>query len=101
MKEKEVKNKKGQQKEKMFDVKVNKKALEKFMARFFWYAIAFISVLSFVLFIMSAINLYEAFTEIWETLYNAWVLVRTPLFTNVLCVAWFWIVYVFIRSIRE
>ena len=101
MKEKEVKKQKEQQKEKMFDVKVNKKALEKFMARFFWYAVAIISVLSFVLFIMSAINLYETFAEIAETLYNAWALVRTPLFTNILCVAWFWIVYVFIKSIRE
>lgn len=102
MKEKEIKQKNEQQKkERMFDIKINKQAMEKFMARFFWYFIAAMSVLAIVLFVMSTVTLYNTFAEVWEPIYNAWVMIRTPLITNILCLAWLWIVYVFIKLIRE
>lgn len=99
MKEKEV-NKK-QQKEKMFDIKVNKKELEKFMAKFFWYTIAFLTLLSVALFCWSVVALYGTISEIRDAVYNAWVMIRVPLAANILSIAWFWIVYMFIKIIRS
>ena len=98
MKEKEA-NKK--QKTKVFDIKVNKEELEKFMARFFWYTLAFLTLLAVALFCWSAVTLYSTIGEVWSVIYNTWVMVRVPLVSNILCIAWFWIVYVFIKLIRD
>ena len=88
-------------KEKMFDIKVNRKALDKFMARFFWYAVASITALATVLLITSIRSFCIAWKSVAESLYLAWMVLETPFITSVLCLAWFVLVYLFFHLIRE
>lgn len=98
---KDIKKEPKKEREKVFNVKVNKKALEKFMAKLFWCTLAIITLVSAFLFIMSISSLYSAWMEVSESLYNAWVAIRTPLVTSVLCVAWFGMMFLFIKLIKE
>ena len=97
MKTKETKN----VREKVFNVKVNKKALEKLMARLFWLTLACITVAAVTLFITSIVNMCNAWNDVVEIFYEAWMAIRTPFITSVLCVAWVGMMVVFIKLIKE
>lgn len=88
-------------KEKILNVKVNKKALEKFMARLFWATLILITFTAFILFITSLSDLYNVWQEVEESLYQAWMLIRRPFVTSLICVAWIGMFVLFIRLVRE
>lgn len=101
MEDNKVKKEPKKEREKVFNVKVNKEALEKFMAKLFWFTLAIITLISVFLFIVSVSSLHTAWIEVSESLYYAWMTIRTPLVTSVLCVAWFGMMFLFIRLIKE
>lgn len=96
-----MKAEKKSNKEKILNVKVNKKALEKFMARLFWITLILITFTAFILFITSLSDLYNVWQVVEESLYQAWALIRTPLITSMICVAWIGMFILFIRLVRE
>lgn len=98
---KETKKEAKKDREKIFNVKVNKRELEKLMAKLFWCTLAVITFISVFLFIISISSLYNAWMDVSESLYQAWIVIRTPLVTSMLCVAWFGMMILFIKLIRE
>lgn len=101
MEDNKIKKEAKSEKEKVFNVKVNKKALEKFMAKMFWCTLATITLIAVFLLVVSISSLHTAWMEVSESLYHAWVAIRTPIVTSVLCMAWFGMMFLFIRLIKE
>ena len=86
-------------KEKMFDIKVNKKALENFMAKMFWYTLAAITALATILLIISIKEFYFAWQSVVPSLVEAWGSIKTPFISTIICISWFCLVFTVVISL--
>lgn len=87
--------------EKVLDIKINKSALEKFMARLFWYTLIIITVGAIVLLIASIGELAQAWSAVSEALIGAWMMIKMPFITLLVCSGWLGFIALFVYLIRE
>jgi len=88
-------------KERVFDIKINKTALEKFMAKLFWYILITITACATILFVVSIGELVAVWAEVSATLAEAWLLIKMPFISLLVCFGWLGFIVLFIYLIRQ